>query len=423
MTTERLDLARYADEITGQARRAAAELSLMTSGAKDAALGAAARAIRDSAAALKAENEKDLVAGRTAGLSTALLDRLELTDRRIEDMAAGLETVAALRDPVGEVITGWRLPNGLRIQKVRVPIGVILMIYESRPNVTADAAALTLKSGNACILRGGKEAVHSNLAIARILQKAIAEEGLPAAAINIVETTDRALVGNLLGMTGRIDLVIPRGGKALIARVASESTIPVLKHYEGICHTYVDEGADLEMAEQICLNAKVQRPGVCNAMETMLVHEKEAAAFLPRICRSMAAAGVELRGDEAARTICPDMKEAAEEDWSTEYLDLILSIKVVKSVEEAIGHIGTYGSGHSDAIVSRSMESIEKFTEGVDSSAVFVNASTRFNDGGQFGFGAEIGISTDKLHARGPVALEELTSYKYLVYGSGQLRE
>ena len=423
MTSEELDLDRYAGELAANARKASAQLAVMRSAKKDAALLRAAGALRKSSGELKAENSKDLAAGRDAGLSAALLDRLELTDKRIEGMAAGLESVAALRDPVGEVITGWRRPNGLSINKVRVPIGVILMIYESRPNVTADAAALTLKSGNACILRGGKEAIHSNLAIARILRKAFEAEGLPPGAIEMVETADRALVGKLLAMTGRIDLVIPRGGKGLIERVVRDSKIPVIKHYEGICHTYVDAAADLPMAEDICFNAKVQRPGVCNAMETMLVHETVAADFLPAMCARFAQAGVEMRGDDAARALCPSMKGASQQDWSTEYLDLILSIKVVKSVEEAIGHIGAFGSAHSDAIVSRDVEAVEKFTAGVDSSAVFVNTSTRFNDGGQFGFGAEIGISTDKLHARGPMALEELTSYKYVVYGSGQLRE
>jgi len=423
LNAEKPDLDRYAAELAANAAEAAAKLAPLASARKDAALLRAAGALRDGADEIRAENAKDLAAGRAANLTPALLDRLELTDKRIESMAAGLETVAGLTDPVGEVITGWRRPNGLFIRKVRVPIGVILMIYESRPNVTADAAALALKSGNACILRGGREAIHSNLAIARILREALEAEGLPRGAVEMVETTDRALVGKLLAMDDRIDLVIPRGGKDLIRRVVSESSIPVIKHYEGVCHTYVDAAADLEMAEEICFNAKVQRPGVCNSMETMLVHEEVAGKFLPPMCRRFVDAGVELRGDEAAKAIFPDMKEASEEDWSTEYLDLILSIKVVKSVEEAIAHIAVYGSAHSDAIVSRDLGAVEKFTDRVDSSAVFVNTSTRFNDGGQFGFGAEIGISTDKLHARGPMALEELTSYKYVVHGSGQLRE
>jgi glutamate-5-semialdehyde dehydrogenase len=416
------DLDVYALHLADTARSAAVSLASVTTAAKDAALIAAARAIRDNAGALKTANAGDLSAGREAGLSSALLDRLELTDKRIESMAAGLEEVAAMRDPVGEVITGWSRPNGLRIEKVRVPIGVILMIYESRPNVTADAAALTLKSGNAVILRGGKEAIHSNMAIAGLLKGALAEAGLPEGAVTIAETTDRALVGKLLVMSDKIDVVIPRGGKGLIKRVSDESRIPVIKHYEGICHTYVDAGADLDMAEEICFNAKVQRPSVCNAMETMLVHEAVAGAFLPAMCARFAEAGVELRGCERTTAVCKDVKAASPEDWSTEYLDLILSIKVVSNAEEAVEHITAYGSAHSDAIVTNDHSAVENFVRRVDSSGVFVNCSTRFNDGGQFGFGAEIGISTDKLHARGPVALEELTSYKYVVYGDGQVR-
>ncbi|MHC4713097.1 MAG: glutamate-5-semialdehyde dehydrogenase [Planctomycetota bacterium] len=423
MSSEGRDLSSYATSLVENARRAAADLVLATAASKDAALRAAAAAVRKNGDTLRKENEKDLAAGRAVGLSPALLDRLELTEKRIEGMAAGFERVAALKDPVGEIISGWSRPNGLRIRKVRVPLGVILMIYEARPNVTADAAALTIKSGNSVILRGGKEAVHSNLAIGGLIRGAVEEAGLPGGAVQMVETTERALVGKLLSMTGRIDLVIPRGGKGLIKRVVEESRIPVVKHYEGVCHTFVDATADLEMAREICFNAKVQRPSVCNAMETLLVHEEVAADFLPLMCKRFREANVELRGDEAARAYFPDMKEAAEEDWSTEYLDLILSIKVVKGVDEAIEHISTYGSAHSDAIVSSDLGSVEEFTTRVDSSAVFVNTSTRFNDGEQFGFGAEMGISTDKLHARGPMALEELTSYKYMVYGEGQLRE
>lgn len=422
MSESSANLDRYALSLGQAARRAARQLSVVTSQLKDNALLRAAAALRDGADVLKSQNEKDLAAGGRAGLSSAMLDRLELTDKRIAGMASGLEEVARLKDPVGEIISGWRRPNGLRISKVRVPLGVILMIYESRPNVTADAAALTVKSGNACILRGGKEALHSNLAIAAILQKAFDDAELPPQAMQMVETTDRALVGKLLSMSDYIDVVIPRGGKGLIKRVVDESRIPVIKHYEGICHTYVDAAADLEMAREISFNAKVQRPGVCNAMETLLVHEKVAADFLPGMCERFEAAGVQLRGDGKARAHYARMKTADEKDWSTEYLDLILSIKVVGSIEEAIEHIALYGSAHSDAIVTENLKAAESFVSGVDSSAVFVNASTRFNDGGQFGFGAEIGISTDKLHARGPVALEELTSYKYVVYGQGQVR-
>lgn len=422
MSPGKLDLDEYALGLGRRAKEAAAELSTVLSAKKDAALLAAARLIRSSAKELQAENARDLDAGRKVDLSAAMLDRLELTASRIEGMAAGLEAVVALRDPVGETLSGWRRPNGLSIEKVRVPLGVILMIYESRPNVTADAAALTLKSGNAVILRGGKEAIHSNLAIGGILRQAIRGEGLPGGSVQVVETADRALLGRLLKMKDHIDLVIPRGGKGLIERVTTESLIPVIKHYEGICHTYVDGAADLEMATEVCANAKVQRPGVCNAMETMLVHEAVAEGFLPMIAARLGEAGVEMRGDEAAREIIPGMGMAAVEDWSTEYLDLILSIKVVKNVDEAIGHIRRYGSGHSDAIVSGEIAAVRKFVDEVDSSAVFVNASTRFNDGGEFGFGAEIGISTDKIHARGPMALPELTSYKYVVWGDGQVR-
>jgi len=413
----------YALMLCRRAKEAAAALATATSGRKDAALKAAAAMIRSRASDLSAANRKDLDEGHKANLPAALLDRLELAPKRIEAMAAGLEQIAALKDPVGEIIAGWRRPNGLLIEKVRVPIGVILMIYESRPNVTADAAALTLKSANAVILRGGSEAIRSNMAIAAVFAEAVESQGLPPAAIQVVETTDHAFVGKLLKMTGYIDLAIPRGGKSLIKYVTEESRVPVIKHYEGVCHTFVDETADLKMASDICFNAKVQRPGVCNAMETMLVHEAVAGRFLPEISARMAAAGVELRGDDASRAVCPEMKSATEDDWSTEYLDLILSIKVVKDVGEAIEHIRRYGSAHSDAIVSRDEPSIERFVNEVDSSAVFVNTSTRFNDGGEFGFGAEVGISTDKLHARGPMGLEELTSYKYVVYGSGQVRQ
>jgi glutamate-5-semialdehyde dehydrogenase len=413
----------YALTLGRAAREAAAALAVMPSAAKDAALKAAAAGLRASGAGLAAENRKDLDAGAKAGLSKAVLDRLELTPKRIEEMAAGLEQVAALRDPVGEIISGWRRPNGLLIQKVRVPLGTILMIYESRPNVTADAAALCLKSGNACILRGGSEAFHSNVAVAAVLRKAVESAGLPAGAVQVVETTEHEFVNRLVKMPEYINLVIARGGKGLIKSVVEESRVPVLKHYEGICHTFVDASADVKMASDICFNAKVERPAVCNAMETMLVHEAVAAAFLPEVCARFAAAGVELRGDEASRRFWKGMKPASEQDWYTEYLDLILSIKVVKDAGEAIAHIRKYGSAHTDAIVSRDWPTIERFVNEVDSSAVMVNASTRLNDGGQFGFGAEIGISTDKLHARGPMALAELTSYKYVVFGNGQLRQ
>ena len=423
MSHKSLNTDDYAVSLGRAAREAATALAGISASKKDAALRAAAAALRNSADRITAENQKDLDAARSAGLSKAVLDRLELTPKRVEEMAGGLEDVAALRDPVGEVMSGWRRPNGLLIMKVRVPLGVILMIYEGRPNVTADAAALCLKSGNACLLRGGSEAFNSNAAIAAALRNAVRQEGLPAGTIQTVGTTEHSFVTRLLKLPQFIDLVIPRGGKELIKAITAESRIPVIKHYEGICHTFVDASADLKMASDICFNAKVQRPGVCNAMETMLVHQDVAGRFLPEVCARFEGAGVELRGDEASGAIWPRMKAASEDDWYTEYLDLILSIKVVKDVGEAIAHIRKYGSAHSDAIVSRDWPSIERFVNEVDSAAVFVNTSTRFNDGAQFGFGAEIGISTDKLHARGPMALEELTSYKYVVYGDGQLRQ
>ena len=413
----------YVDDLLRRARAAAAELGVASTASKDAALLKAAEGIEAARDTLQSENEKDIEGARSAGLSDAMVDRLRLTEKRIAGMADGLRVVASLRDPVGEVMAGWTRPNGLEIRKVRVPIGVVLMIYESRPNVTADAAGLCLKSGNAVILRGGKEAIHSNLAIHRIIADALEACGLNPDAVQMVNTPDRAVADLLLQAEGRLDLVIPRGGEGLIRAVAEKSRVPVIKHYKGVCHTYVDAAADLGMAERICLNAKLQRPAVCNAMETLLVHADAAAEFLPRIARPLTEAGCELRGCEKTRAILPDLTPAGEEDWSSEYNDLVLSVRVVGSLEEAIEHINTYGSQHTDAIITRDIESARSFTARVDASAVFVNASTRFNDGGEFGFGAEIGISTDKLHARGPMALPELTSYKYVVTGSGQIRE
>jgi len=361
-------------------------------------------------------------AGRKAGLSESLLDRLLLTDARIEAMVKGLRNVVVLKDPVGARISRWIRPNGLVIQKVRVPIGVIAIIYESRPNVTADAASLCIKTSNAVILRGGKEALHSNVAIAAALQEGGAKKGLPANAIQLVQTTDREAVRELVQMEGRVDLAIPRGGESLIRAVVEHARVPVIKHYKGVCHVYVDDSADVEMALNIIENAKCQRPGVCNAIEKVLVSEKIAAAFLPRMAERLAARKVELRGDPAARTIVPTMKEAVEADWTEEYLDLILTVRVVADVKAAVEHINRYGSHHSDAIVAQSEGAQKVFTQGVDSATVYVNASTRFTDGGEFGMGAEIGISTDKLHARGPMGLEELTTYKYVILGSGQIR-
>jgi len=404
------------------ARGAAVELAVASSALKDAALLSMADAIEAQAEPLKQANTQDIAAGEAAGLSAAMIDRLRLTDKRIAAMADGLRQVAALPDPVGALLGGAVRPNGLRITKVRVPLGVVAIIYESRPNVTADAAALCLKAGNAVILRGGKEALESNTAIWRVLQGGLRSAGLPADAVILIETTDRDAVDALITADGLVDVIIPRGGEGLIRRVTENATIPVIKHYKGVCHVYVDVSADLAMAEAICVNAKCQRPGTCNAMETLLVHEAAAEAFLPRVLKSLADAGVELRGCPRTRELWPDAEPASEADWDAEYLDLILAVRVVESTQAAIGHIARYGSAHSDAIVATDIRQIETFTRGVDSAAVFVNASTRFTDGYEFGMGAEIGISTDKLHARGPMGLEELTTYKYIVYGDGQLR-
>jgi len=418
-----MDVKQYMDSVLANAKRASRAAALASTDQKNEAILRMAEAIRRERGQLQTENEKDVSAGREAGLSTALIDRLTLTDARIEGMAEGLEAVASLRDPVGETIDGSVRPNGLKIQKVRVPIGVVFMIYESRPNVTADAASLCLKSGNAVVLRGGKEAIHSNLAIHRALAAALEEVGLDPACIQLIETTDREAVNVALHAEGLIDVVIPRGGEGLIRAVAENATIPVIKHYKGVCHTYVDASADLDMANSICMNAKVQRPGVCNAMETLLVHKAVADQFLPDLVAALKEAGVEIRGCPETTAICPDVLEATEADWPEEYLDLILSVRVVDSIEEAIDHIDRYGSAHSDAIVTANYAAASRFVDEVDSAAVYVNASTRFTDGGEFGMGAEIGISTDKLHARGPMALAELTSYKWVVHGSGQIRE
>ena len=417
------DQEKYVSELVSNARTAARRLALVPTAKKDAALIKDAEQILDRADALKAANKKDISSAEAAGLSSAMIDRLRLTDKRIADMAEGLRTVGRLHDPVGEVIADWTVPSGLRIRKVRVPLGVILMIYEARPNVTADAAGLCLKSGNAVILRGGKEALRSNLVIHAVIADALDAAGLDRNCVQIVNTPDRAVADLLLQAEGKIDLVIPRGGEGLIRAVAEKSRIPVIKHYKGVCHTYVDEDADLDMAEKVCLNAKLQRPAVCNAMETLLIHAAVAEKFLPRIARELTAAGCELRGCERSRALIPDMKPAGEEDWSTEYNDLILSVRVVDSLDDAAEHIAKYGSQHSDAVITRNADAAREFAARVDSSAVFINTSTRFNDGGQFGMGAEIGISTDKLHARGPMALPELTSYKYVVTGEGQVRE
>jgi glutamate-5-semialdehyde dehydrogenase len=405
------------------AKTAARRLANVSSDVKSSALLMMADNILKSSAKLKEENQKDIKAAQEKKLASALIDRLTLTNKRIDEMADGLRQIAALSDPVGEVTKMWRRPNGLLIGKARVPLGVVGMIYESRPNVTADAAGLCIKSGNAVVLRGGSEAINSNIAIANILLEAAANAGLPDGCIQYIDVTDRQAVTDLLKLDEYIDVIVPRGGKELIRFVMENSTIPVVKHEDGICHTYVDSDANIEMAESVCFNAKVQRPGTCNAMETLLVHEAIAAKFLPSMCRKFAEAGVELRGCEKTQEICPDVKPATQADWRTEYLDLILSIRVVGSLGEAIDHIMNYGSHHSDAIITDNYQKSQRFLQEVDSAAVYVNTSTRFTDGYQFGLGAEIGISTQKLHARGPMALEELTSYKFIVYGNGQLRD
>ena len=382
-----------------------------------------ADAIESAGAGIIAANAKDLEAAPGYGLNVAAIDRLRLTADRIRAMAKGVREVALLPDPVGEVIREWTRPNGLKITKIRVPIGVVGIIFESRPNVTADAAVLCLKSGNACILRGGKEAIHSNVAIAKALSVGAVNAGLSADVIQLVPFTDRAGVRLLAQMDRYLDVIVPRGGHALIEAVVQHARMPVIKHYNGICHVFVDKSADLAMAESIVINAKCQRPGVCNAMETLLVHRDVAVKFLPLVAEALRDKGVELRGDERTREVLgAEVKPATDEDWVTEYLDLILSIRVVDSLEEAVEHIETHGSHHTDTIVTADEKAAHQFLAAVDSATVLWNASTRFSDGGEFGFGAEIGISTDKLHARGPMGLEELTTYKYLVRGTGQVR-
>jgi glutamate-5-semialdehyde dehydrogenase len=389
---------------------------------KNAALAAMARMLRGQAQWLLKENRKDLHAASSRGLSGAMLDRLALSDSRIEQMATGIEEVIALPDPIGEVERMGRRPNGLWVGKMRIPLGVIGIIYESRPNVTADAAALCVKSGNAVILRGGSEAIFSNTAIARILREAMTLAGLPADAVAVIERTDREAIDAMLQAEEYIDLIIPRGGEGLIRSVAEKSRIPVIKHYKGVCHVYVDEGADIDQAVLVCVNAKVQRPGVCNAMETLLVHEKAAPEFLPAVSAPLGKHGVELRGCPQTLSLVPGAVPATEEDWGTEYLDLILAVRVVPSMEEAIAHIRRHGSLHTEAILTRDHARAMRFLRDVDSSLVLVNASTRFNDGFQLGLGAEIGISTTKIHAFGPMGLTELTTTKFIAFGDGQVR-
>ena len=413
------------DEVVSKGKRAkgaAARLGIMTRAEKDAILLAMAGALEAASARILAANAKDVEEARKRGTSAALIDRLMLNEKRVAEMADGLRVVARLADPVGEVIGGWRLPNGLDITKVRVPMGVVGIIYESRPNVTVDAAGLCLKAGNAVILRGGSDAINSNVELAHTLTEAGVKAGLPEGSLEIIETTDREAAGQLMRLTEYVDVLIPRGGAGLIRRVKEESRVPVIETGVGNCHVYVDASGDLDWAEAITVNAKCQRPGVCNAAETLLVHREVAADFLPRIGPKLIALGVELRGCDETRWHIPEAKPATEDDWATEYLALILAVKVVGSVEEAITHINRYGTMHSEAIITRDLESARRFTQEVDAAAVYVNASTRFTDGGQFGMGAEIGISTQKLHARGPMGLAELTSYKYVITGEGHVR-
>lgn len=411
----------YMLQLGQKARTASIEMSRADSAAKDRALLAIADAIDAAADTLKAENQKDLQAGKDNGLDAAMLDRLELNDARIAGMSEGLRQIASLQDPVGEISDMAYRPSGIQIGKMRVPLGVIGIIYESRPNVTADAAGLCLKSGNATILRGGSEAINSNKAVAKCIQEGLTQAGLPAEAVQVVETTDRAAVGELITSSEYVDVIIPRGGKSLIERISNEATVPVIKHLDGICHVYIDAEADLIKASDIAFNSKTHRYGVCNAMETLLVHESVASQCLPELARRFADKGVELRGCERTRDVI-ECNVATEEDWDTEYLEAILSIKVVDDIDEAMLHINAHGSHHTDSIITENYTLARRFLREVDSSSVMVNASTRFADGFEYGLGAEIGISTDKLHARGPVGLEGLTSLKYIVLGDGQIR-
>jgi len=417
------DLKQYCVDVARRAKAAAAELTEATGEVKGEWLKRSALLMGERSVALAEANRLDLAAAASFGLSDAQIDRLRLTPERIDTLARALVEVAALPEPIGEVISSSIRPNGLEVQKVRVPLGVIFFIYESRPNVTADAAALCVKSGNAVILRGGKEAAHSNAAIVEILDEAAADVGLPGDAVQLVATADREAVGHFLNLPEYINVVIPRGGESLIRRVSEEAKMPVIKHYAGNCHVYLDKSADADLAERLVINAKCQRMGVCNAAESLVVHAAAADALLPRVGKALLAKGVEIRGDERCRKLLPGVAAASDEDYAQEYLGPIISVKVVDSLSEAIEHINRYGSQHTEAIVTGDLAAAREFARRIDSSAVMVNASTRFNDGGEFGLGAEIGISTDKFHARGPCGINELTSYKYVVYGSGQVRQ
>jgi len=418
-----MDIQSYMHGVGRAARAAARILARAGSRAKDDALHAMARALERDTAKLLEANQQDLDAGRAKGLEPAMLDRLTLTNQSVAAMAEGLRQIAALHDPVGEITDLSYRPNGIQVGRMRVPLGVVAIIYEARPNVTADAAGLCLKSGNAAILRGGSEAIRSNQAIAACVREGLASAGLPEAGVQVVETTDRAAVGELITMKDYVDIVVPRGGKGLIERISNDARIPVLKHLDGICHVYIDDRADIDKAIRIADNAKTQRYGTCNTMETLLVHKDIAASVLPPLATIYLAKGVELRGCPRSRTLVPQMSAATEEDWYTEYLGPILSVRVVEGLDQAMDHIATYGSLHTDAIITEDYTRARRFLREVDSSSVMVNASTRLADGFEYGLGAEIGISTDKLHARGPVGLEGLTSQKYIVLGDGQIRQ
>jgi glutamate-5-semialdehyde dehydrogenase len=417
-----VDVPAYMQAVGRRARVAAKHISRAESGMKDVALNAIATAIEATADRLKTDNEKDLAAGRQHGLDAALLDRLELNDARIAAMAEGLREIALLPDPVGSISEMNFRPSGIQVGRMRVPLGVIGIIYESRPNVTADAAGLCLKSGNAAILRGGSEAIHSNQAIAACIHEGLASAGLPADVVQVIETTDRAAVGELVRMEECVDVIVPRGGKGLIERISKESRVPVIKHLHGVCHTYIDDMADIDKAVTVSVNAKTQRYGTCNTMETLLVAAGIAVDVLPLLAERYREAGVELRGCEATRRILPDINPATEADWEAEYLAPILAVRVVDDLGAAMDHIDRYGSDHTDVIITESLPRARRFLREVDSSSVMVNASSRFADGFEYGLGAEIGISTDKLHARGPVGLEGLTTLKYIVVGDGHIR-
>lgn len=412
-------------ELTQMAKKvkeASKILANLSSQEKNEALEKMALQLEKNTHRIKQENEKDIIKAKENDLSSALVDRLTLNDKRIAGLSSSLRKVASLEDPIGRIESMWKRPNGLLVGKMVVPLGVIGVIYESRPNVTVDTAGLCLKAGNTVMLRGGSEAIYSNSALVDILTEALRDTKVPADSIQLIRNTSREMATQMLKLDAYLDVVIPRGGESLIRAVIENSTIPVIKHYKGVCHTFVDSEVNLEMAEEICLNAKVQRPGVCNAMETLLVDKGIAKSFLPGMIQKLQKAGVQIRGDKGVRKIFPDIKQATEDDWYSEYLDLILSVKVVQGLEEAIEHINFYGSHHSDAIVSENYLKAKKFLQEVDSAAVYVNASTRFTDGGEFGMGAEIGISTQKLHARGPMGVGELTSRKFIIMGEGQIR-